>query len=73
VIEGEAGWRASPAYPELVLPVRGPADRGIERLAWDLSAHGAPIEIVDCTRGGVAASIARLARWSSTGVTATTP
>jgi hypothetical protein len=73
VVEGEAGWRASHANPEaLILPVRGPADRRIERLAWDLSAYGAPIEVVDCTRGGVAASLARLARWSSTGVTATT-
>ena len=51
VVEGQAGWRALAAYPEsLYLPMRQPRERGVcERLAWELSAYGAPVEVLDCT------------------------
>ena len=59
VVEGTRGWRASAAYPEaLYLPMRRRADRGLcERLAWDLSAYGATIEIVDCTEMDLARAL----------------
>jgi len=59
VVEGKRGWRASAAYPEaLYLPMRRRGDRALcERLAWDLSAYGATIEIVDCTEVEVAQAL----------------
>lgn len=55
VVEGGAGWRASAAYPEsLYLPVRRPEEGEIyDRIAWDLSAYGVPIAIVDCAGRGL--------------------
>ena len=55
VVEGEAGWRASAAYPEaLYLPVRREEEREpCDRIAWDLSAYGVPIAVVDCAGRGL--------------------
>jgi hypothetical protein len=51
VVEGERGWRASHAAPELLyLPMRGAAERErLEAFAWDLSRYGAPVVILDAT------------------------
>jgi hypothetical protein len=55
LVEGEAGWRGSHAYPSTLYVIqRRPADR--ERcgeLAWDLTAYGVPVGVLDCTRRGV--------------------
>lgn len=51
VIECEHGWRASQAYPyEIVIPVhRFRDDRlvPLEALAFDLTAYGVPVTVVD--------------------------
>jgi len=51
VIEGDLGWRASLATPEILyLPMRDPAERTrLEAFAWDLSRYGAPVVILDAT------------------------
>jgi hypothetical protein len=56
VVEGEAGWRAEAAYPQsLHLPLRRPDDRELlEAIAWDLTAYGVPVALLDCVGRGVA-------------------
>ncbi len=55
VVEGEAGWRASHAYPEtLYVILRRPDDRErCAEAAWDLTVYGVPTGVLDCTRRGV--------------------
>lgn len=52
VVECEAGWRASHAYPHHVyLPERGPDnDGGVEpaALVAPLASYGVPVELIDC-------------------------
>jgi hypothetical protein len=59
VIEAESGWRGSAAYPSvLYVPLRRSAEReSCERLAWDLSAYGVPVGVIDCTRRGIVAAL----------------
>lgn len=56
VEEGERGWRASAAYPEILyVPVRRLEEWELcDRIAWDLSSYRAPIRLLDCTDRGVA-------------------
>jgi hypothetical protein len=63
VIEGDAGWRASAAYPEaLHLPLRRPDDRPrLEEIAWDLTAYGVPVAILDCSGRGVVEALSAAA------------
>ena len=61
VIEGEAGWRASFAYPEhlyLLSRQRSHLER-VERLAWELTAYGVPIEILECPYLGATEALAQ--------------
>jgi hypothetical protein len=59
VVEGDAGWRAEAAYPEaLHLPLRRPVDRErLEAIAWDLTAYGVPVAMLDCAGRGVAEAL----------------
>jgi hypothetical protein len=51
VVEGEAGWRGSHAYPEtLYVILRRSEDRErCAETAWDLTAYGVPTGVLDCT------------------------
>ena len=55
VVEGEAGWRASHAYPEVLYVIlRSPGRRErCAEMAWDLTAYGVPTGVLDCTRRGI--------------------
>ena len=52
VIEGQAGWRGSHAYPErLYVILRRTQDpERCSEMAWDLTAYGVPVGVLDCTR-----------------------
>jgi hypothetical protein len=59
VVEGEAGWRAAYAYPQtLYVLLRRASER--ERaadIAWDLTAYGVPVGVLDCTRRRVVTAL----------------
>jgi hypothetical protein len=62
VVEYEAGWRASMAYPErLYLPAwraSGAPLANVEEVAMGLADYRVPVEIVDDTPRGVIGALA---------------
>jgi hypothetical protein len=62
VVEGEAGWRASRAYPkQLFLP---PSQRreDVERIRDSLCDYGVPVEILDDSETPIGRAVQRVRR-----------
>jgi hypothetical protein len=63
VVEGEAGWRASHAYPATlyVIQRRQEDQERCGEIAWDLTAYGVPAGVLDCSRRGALEALRAMA------------
>lgn len=62
VVEGEAGWRASNAYPKRLFLPRPGRPRDVEAIRDGLTDYGVPVEILDDGETRVASAVRRVRR-----------